>query len=63
MSAEDIKDDELEVEVSEEETEVKADSDQPMTVAEFFHPRVEEVAALLPRRLGAALLRSETIRR
>ena len=27
MSAEDIKDDELEVEVSEEETEVKADSD------------------------------------
>ncbi len=44
-------------------SEVKADSDQPMTVAEFFHPRVEEVAALLPRRLGAALLRSETIRR
>ena len=34
-----------------------------MTVAEFFHPRVEEVAALLPRRLGAALLKSETIRR
>ncbi|GIS24427.1 MAG: hypothetical protein CM15mP125_1140 [Gammaproteobacteria bacterium] len=24
-------------------SEVKADSDQPMTVAEFFHPRVEEV--------------------
>ena len=44
-------------------SEVKADVAQPMTVAEFFHPRVEEVAALLPRRLGAALLKSETIRR
>ena len=44
-------------------SEVKADVAQPMTVAEFFHPRVEEVAALLPRRLGTALLRSETIRR
>ena len=44
-------------------SEVKADVAQPMTVAEFFHPRVEEIAALLPRRWGAALLRSDTARR
>ena len=44
-------------------SEVKADAAQPMTVAEFFHPRVEEIAALLPRRLGSALLRSNTARR
>ena len=44
-------------------SEVKADAAQPMTVAEFFHPRVEEIAALLPLRLGSALLRSNTARR
>ena len=43
-------------------SEVKADAAQPMAVAEFFHPRVEEIAALMPRRWGAALLRSETVR-
>ena len=42
-------------------SEVKADAAQPMTVAEFFHPRVEEIAALMPRRWGAALLRSRRI--
>ena len=33
-------------------SEVKAASDQPVAVAEFFHPRIEEVAALLPARWG-----------
>ncbi len=31
---------------------------EPMKVSEYFHPRVEEVASLLPRRIGEALLRS-----
>jgi indolepyruvate ferredoxin oxidoreductase beta subunit len=44
-------------------SEVKATTDQPVTVAEFFHPRVEEVAALLPVSLGSALLKSESLRR
>ena len=44
-------------------SEVKAAPDQPVTVAEFFHPRIEEVAALLPERLGKALLGSATARR
>ena len=44
-------------------SEVKATVDQPVAVAEFFHPRVEEVAALLPVSWGSALLRSETAKR
>jgi indolepyruvate ferredoxin oxidoreductase beta subunit len=44
-------------------SEVEAAPDQPVTVAEFFHPRVEEVAALLPERWGGALLKSKTARR
>ena len=44
-------------------SEVKATVDQPAAVAEFFHPRVEEVAALLPVSWGSALLRSETAKR
>lgn len=44
-------------------SEVKAAFDQPMTLAEFFHPRVEEIAAMLPRRWGAALLKSGMARR
>jgi len=44
-------------------SEVKAAPDQPVTVAEFFHPRIEEVAALLPERWGKALLGSATARR
>lgn len=38
--------------------EVKAVEGQPLHVTEFFHPRVEEVAALLPERIGRALLES-----
>ena len=41
-------------------SEVKVAPEQPVTVAEFFHPRVEEVAALLPERWGRALLGSAT---
>ena len=44
-------------------SEVKATPDQPMTLAEFFHPRIEEVAALLPRRWGESLLKSDIARR
>ncbi len=44
-------------------SEVKATSDQPITLAEFFHPRIEEVAALLPRKWGEALLNSDIARR
>jgi indolepyruvate ferredoxin oxidoreductase beta subunit len=39
--------------------EVRAATGQPVQVTEFFHPRVEEVAALLPRALGEWLLHSE----
>ena len=38
--------------------EVRAAKDQPLQVTEFFHPRIEEVAALLPERVGRALLSS-----
>ena len=38
--------------------EVKADEGQLLQVTEFFHPRIEEVAALLPERIGRALLAS-----
>jgi len=43
--------------------EVRAGVDQPLQVTEFFHPRVEEVAALLPKSLGERLLASATARR
>jgi indolepyruvate ferredoxin oxidoreductase beta subunit len=36
---------------------------EPMKVSEYFHPRVEEVASLLPRRIGEALLRSRVMRK
>lgn len=38
--------------------EVKAEPDQPLQVTEFFHPRIEEVAALMPERMGRGLLAS-----
>jgi indolepyruvate ferredoxin oxidoreductase beta subunit len=44
-------------------SEVKAAPDQPMTLAEFFHPRIEEVAALLPKKWGESLLKSDIARR
>ena len=44
-------------------SEVKAADGQPVAVAEFFHPRIEEVAALLPVSWGSALLRSQTAKR
>jgi indolepyruvate ferredoxin oxidoreductase beta subunit len=44
-------------------SEVKAAVGQPVTVAEFFHPRIEEVAALLPVGWGSALLRSQNAKR
>ena len=44
-------------------SEVKAAPDQPVNVAEFFHPRIEEIAALLPERWGKALLGSAAARR
>ena len=40
-------------------SEVKAAAGQPVAVAEFFHPRIEEVAALLPRKWGESLLNSD----
>lgn len=44
-------------------SEVKAEPGQALKVTEFFHPRVEEVAAILPKRAGEMLLNSETARR
>ena len=43
--------------------EVRASGDQLIQVSEFFHPRVEEVAAVLPAALGRWLLNSSTARR
>lgn len=43
--------------------EVGAAAGQAIQVSEFFHPRVEEVAALLPRALGERLLASKAARR
>ena len=43
--------------------EVRASSNQPMELSEFFHPRLEEVAALLPVKWGDVLLRSGLARR
>ncbi|EED35428.1 indolepyruvate ferredoxin oxidoreductase beta subunit [Luminiphilus syltensis NOR5-1B] len=42
--------------------EVRAEPEQPIRVTEFFHPRVEEIAAMLPKRFGERLLASETAR-
>ena len=42
--------------------EVKAASDQPIQVTEFFHPRVEEIAAILPISMGESLLKSSTLK-
>ena len=44
-------------------TEVGAQAGQAIQVTEFFHPRVEEVAALLPIGLGNRLLASEMARK
>lgn len=41
--------------------EVRAASDQFIQVTEFFHPRVEEVAALLPKAWGQRLLNSNLL--
>jgi indolepyruvate ferredoxin oxidoreductase beta subunit len=37
--------------------EVRAKSEEPVHITEFLKPGIEEIAAILPRRLGAALLR------
>ena len=37
--------------------EVRAKTEEPLHITEFLKPGIEEVAAILPRRLGAALLR------
>lgn len=42
--------------------EVKAEPSQTLKVTEFFHPRVEEVAAILPKAVGDRLLNSKTAR-
>ena len=42
--------------------EVRAAVGQPIQVTEFFHPRVEEIAALLPKAMGEWLLASKTAR-
>ena len=44
-------------------SEVKAADGQPVAVANFSHPRIEEVAALLPVSWGSALLKSQTAKR
>ena len=43
--------------------EVRAAPDQLLQVTEFFHPRIEEVAALLPVSLGRFVLRSGLTRK
>ena len=43
--------------------EVKADPNQLLQVTEFFHPRIEEVAALLPVSLGRFVLHSGLTRK
>jgi indolepyruvate ferredoxin oxidoreductase beta subunit len=41
--------------------EVRAEPEQFIQVTEFFHPRVEEVAALLPKKWGERLLSSDLL--
>ncbi|WP_338699367.1 indolepyruvate oxidoreductase subunit beta family protein [Bradyrhizobium sp. 26S5] len=41
--------------------EVRAADDQVLAITEFFHPRIEEMAGLLPPRLGAKVERSERL--
>ena len=36
---------------------------QPVTVIEYFHPRLEEISDVLPRRLGAWLMSSRMMSR
>ena len=43
--------------------EVKAGDDQLLQVTEFFHPRIEEIAALLPVSVGRFVLRSGFIKK
>ena len=43
--------------------EVRAADDQVLAVTEFFHPRIEEMAGLLPRRLGETVERSAWLAR
>jgi indolepyruvate ferredoxin oxidoreductase beta subunit len=43
--------------------EVRAADDQVLAVTEFFHPRIEEMAGLLPRRLGETIERSAWLAR
>jgi len=44
-------------------TEVAAQPDQLVGMTEFFHPRVEEICATLPARLGLAIENSPTLTR
>ena len=43
--------------------EVRAADDQVLAITEFFHPRIEEMAGLLPRRLGENVERSAWLAR
>lgn len=43
--------------------QVAARDDQPVHVHEYFHPRLEEVCDTLPKRIGASMLRSPTLRK
>ncbi|WP_407165196.1 indolepyruvate oxidoreductase subunit beta family protein [Bradyrhizobium sp. ORS 111] len=43
--------------------EVRAGDDQVLAITEFFHPRIEEMAGLLPPRLGEKLERSKHLAR
>jgi len=43
--------------------EVRAADDQVLAVTEFFHPRIEEMAGMLPRRLGEKIERSAWLAR
>ncbi len=44
-------------------SEVQASPSQPLRITEYFHPRVEEIAAILPRKLGGALLNSNFMKK
>ncbi len=43
--------------------EVKAEPDQIVHVSEFMHPRLEEIAEILPIRLGQFMLSSKAVRK